>query len=106
MGQLKRVSVFCTLCEGIVISADIQSRTRTDLTHYSRVIINPANLKITKESCSCEAYTFCRKCWHIKLLEQLIENNKDLREEIERAKEEFETDFLPTPRRGEALRPL
>ncbi|BAB66374.1 hypothetical protein STK_13170 [Sulfurisphaera tokodaii str. 7] len=86
---VKSVSVFYTLGEGIIISADVQSRTRRDVTHYSRIVVDPLTMKIVKESCSCEAGAFHRKCWHIKLLEQLIESDRDLREKIEKAREEM-----------------
>ena len=87
--MVKRLDVFWTLGEGVIVSADVQSRTRKNLTHYTRVVLNPFTMKVVEESCSCEAGSFGRKCWHLKLLEQLIENDAGLREEIERARNEM-----------------
>jgi len=86
--MIKRIDVFYTLGQGIVISADVQSRTRKDLIHYSRITIDPISLKIVKESCSCEAGAFHRKCWHLKVLEQLI-SSEEIKEKIEKARQEM-----------------
>ena len=86
---VKRLDVFYTLGEGVIISADVQSRTRKDLIHYSRIAIDPISLKIVKESCSCEAGSFGKKCWHLKTLEQMIKEDKELRERIEKARQEM-----------------
>jgi len=60
------------LGEGVIISADVQSRTRRDVTHYSRIVLDPLSLKVVKATCSCEAGSFGKKCWHLKTLEQLM----------------------------------
>lgn len=86
---IKRLDVFYVLSEGVIISADVQSRTRKDLIHYSRIAIDPISLKIVKESCSCEAGSFGKKCWHLKMLEGLVKENKELREKIEKARSEM-----------------
>jgi hypothetical protein len=85
---IKRLDVFYTLGQGIVISADVQSRTRKDLIHYSRITIDPISLKIVKESCSCEAGSFGKKCWHLKTLEQLMAS-EEIKEKIEKARQEM-----------------
>jgi len=84
---IKRLDVFYVLSEGIIVSADIQSRTRKDLIHYSRITIDPISLKIVKESCSCEAGSFGKKCWHVKTLEELVKT--DLKNEVEKVREEM-----------------
>ncbi|WP_062088596.1 hypothetical protein [Sulfolobus acidocaldarius] len=86
--MIKRIDVFYTLGQGIVISADVQSRTRRDVTHYSRIVLDPLTMKIVKESCSCEAGAFHRKCWHLKVLEQLI-SSEEIKEKIEKAGQEM-----------------
>jgi hypothetical protein len=86
---IKRLDVFYTLGQGIVISADVQSRTRRDVTHYSRIVLDPLSLKVVKATCSCEAGSFGKKCWHIKTLEQMIKEDKELRERIEKARQEM-----------------
>ena len=68
---IKRVNIFCN-AEGIVVSADIESRSRLGMMHYTRVVLDPLTLKVVKETCSCEGYTFNGRCWHIELLEKLI----------------------------------
>ena len=85
---IKRLDVFYTLGQGIVISADVQSRTRRDVTHYSRIVLDPLTMKIVKESCSCEAGAFHRKCWHLKVLEQLT-SSEEIKEKIEKARQEM-----------------
>jgi hypothetical protein len=60
--MIRGTSVFYTLGEGLIISTDIQSRTRKDLVHYSRIVIDPESLKTVRESCDCEAGAFHRKC--------------------------------------------
>ncbi|ACP36073.1 conserved hypothetical protein [Sulfolobus islandicus L.S.2.15] len=85
---IKRLDVFYTLGEGVIISADVQSRTRKDLIHYSRIAIDPISLKIVKESCSCEAGAFHRKCWRLKVLEQLI-SSEEIKAKIEKARQEM-----------------
>ena len=74
--------------EGVIISADVQSRTRRDVTHYSRIVLDPLSLKVVKATCSCEAGSFGKKCWHLKTLEQLMAS-EELRERIEKARQEM-----------------
>jgi hypothetical protein len=77
--------------QGIIVSADIQSKSRPNITHYTRVIINPISMRIYKASCDCEGFTHRRKCWHIEALKQEISN---IREEIEKVKEESSHDDI------------
>jgi SWIM zinc finger. len=84
---VKRTDVFCTLGGGIVVSADIQSKSRKGLSHYTRIVLDPLTMKIVKESCSCEAGSFRKKCWHLKTLEQMIK--EELRERIEKVRSEM-----------------
>jgi len=84
---IKRIDVFYTLGEGVIISADVQSRTRRDVTHYSRIVLDPLSLKAVKATCSCEAGSFGKKCWHLKTLEQMIK--EELRERTEKARQEM-----------------
>jgi len=86
---VKRLDVFYTLGEGIVISADIQSKSREGLLHYTRIVLDPLTMKITKASCDCEGYAFRGHCWHIETLEQLVDSGEKVREEIMKAKEEL-----------------
>ncbi len=39
--MIKRIDVFYVLSEGIVISADIQSKSRKGLLHYTRIVLDP-----------------------------------------------------------------
>jgi SWIM zinc finger. len=66
------MDVFYTLGEGIVVSADIQSKSRKGLLHYTRIVLDPLTMKITRASCDCEGYTFRGHCWHIETLKQLV----------------------------------
>ncbi|BBL48337.1 hypothetical protein MJ1HA_2459 [Metallosphaera sedula] len=84
---VKRLDVFYTLGEGVIVSADIESRTRKGLMHYSRIVVDPVDLKIVKESCSCEAGSFGRKCWHIKTLEELAKT--ELKDEVQKTREDM-----------------
>jgi len=84
---IKRLDVFYTLGEGIVVSADIQSKSRKGLLHYTRIVLDPLTMKITKASCDCEASAFGKKCWHIKTLEELVKT--DLKKEVEKVREEM-----------------
>ena len=86
--MIKRIDVFYTLGQGIVISADVQSRTRRDVTHYSRIVLDPLSLKVVKATCSCEAGSFGKKCWHLKTLEQLMAS-EEIKEKIEKARQEM-----------------
>lgn len=45
-------------------------------------------MKIIKESCSCEAGSFGKKCWHLKVLEQLIAS-EEVKEKVEKARNEL-----------------
>jgi len=84
---IKRLDVFYTLGEGIIVSADIQSKSRKGLLHYTRIVLDPLTMKITKASCDCEGYTFRHHCWHVKTLEQMIK--EELRERIEKTRQEM-----------------
>ncbi|MCI4408456.1 MAG: hypothetical protein JHC26_05145 [Thermofilum sp.] len=64
----------------IIVSADIRSRSRPWLTHYTRVIIDPISNEIIKYSCDCEGFTFRKKCWHLQLLKEMI--SSDLKEKV------------------------
>ncbi|BAB66361.1 hypothetical protein STK_13100 [Sulfurisphaera tokodaii str. 7] len=85
--MIKRTSVFYTLGEGIIISADIQSKSRKDVVHYTRIVLDPLSLKVVRSSCDCEGYTFKHKCWHIKLLEDIAKTQ--LKEEVQKARQEM-----------------
>jgi len=86
---VKRLDVFYVLSEGIIVSADIQSKSRKDLTHYTRLVLDSLTLNLVKYSCDCEGYTFRQHCWHIKTLEQMIKEDRELRERIEKARQEM-----------------
>ncbi|ABP94315.1 MULTISPECIES: hypothetical protein [Metallosphaera] len=83
---IKRLDVFYTLGEGVIVSADIESKSRKDVVHYTRIVLDPLSLKVIKTSCDCEGYTFRRHCWHIETLKQLLNDTK-VKEEVEKAKE-------------------
>jgi len=84
---ITRTSVHFTLGEGIVVSADVQSKTRRGLTHYTRIVLDPLNLEVVKATCDCEGFTFRGKCWHIETLKQLIMS--ELKEEVEKVKDQM-----------------
>nr|WP_054846335.1 hypothetical protein [Sulfuracidifex tepidarius] len=86
---VERTSVFYTLGEGIVISADIQSKSKANLVHYTRVVLDPLTMKVMKSGCDCEGYTFRRHCWHIETLKQSVASDEKVREEVMKAKEEL-----------------
>ena len=86
--MIKRIDVFYTLGEGVIVSADIESKSRPNLTHYTRLVIDPITMKVVKSSCDCEGYTFRRHCWHIETLKQLL-NDAKVKEEVEKAREEM-----------------
>jgi len=86
---IKRLDVFCTVGEGIIVSADIQSRSREGLLHYTRLILDPLTMKIIRASCDCEGYTFRGHCLHIETLKQLVDSDERVREEIMKVKEEL-----------------
>ena len=86
---IKRLDVFYVLSEGIIVSADIQSKSRKDLTHYTRLVLDSLTLNLVKYSCDCEGYTFRHHCWHIKTLEQMIKEDRELRERIKKARQEM-----------------
>nr|WP_176705380.1 SWIM zinc finger family protein [Sulfolobus sp. NOB8H2] len=84
---IKRLDVFYNLSEGVIVSADIQSKSRANLVHYTRLVLDPLTLKVAKASCDCEASAFGKKCWHVKTLEELVKT--DLKNEIEKARQEM-----------------
>ena len=86
---VKRLDVFYTLGEGVVVAGDVESKSRKGLLHYTRIVLDPLTMKIVKESCSCEAGAFHRKCWHIETLKQLVVSDERVREEVMKAKEEL-----------------
>ena len=65
---------------GIIVSADVLSRSRAGLLHYTRIVINPKTNEIVKASCDCEGFTFRKKCWHLYFLKALI--NSELKEKV------------------------
>jgi hypothetical protein len=81
---IKSINVFDSSM-GVIISADINSKSRPGISHYSRIIIDPMNDKIIKSSCDCEAFSFRKSCWHLELLEYLAKT--EYKNEIEKAKE-------------------
>ncbi|QGA54557.1 hypothetical protein GFS03_08225 [Sulfolobus sp. E5-1-F] len=85
---IKRLDVFYNFGEGIIVSADIESKSRPNLTHYTRLVIDPLTLKTVKASCDCEGYTFRRHCWHIETLKQLL-NDAKVKEEVEKTRNEL-----------------
>jgi hypothetical protein len=72
----------------IIVSADIKSRSRHNLVHYTRVVLDPNTLKITTATCDCEGFTYRRSCWHIKALEQIVYSD-ELKKKIEEARKEI-----------------
>lgn len=84
---IKKINVFYTLGEGVIISADIESKSRRNLLHYTRIVLDPLSLNIAKYSCDCEGFTFKRKCWHIETLRELV--NTELKEQIEKVRDEM-----------------
>ena len=81
---IKSINIFDSSM-GIIISADIKSRSRAGIIHYTRIIVDPMNNKIIKASCDCEGFTFRKSCWHVQLLEYLVET--EYKNEIEKARE-------------------
>ena len=75
-----------TLGQGVIISADIPSKSRANLIHYTRLVIDPVDLKIKNYSCDCEGFTFRGKCWHIETLKKIAFTK--LKEEIEKMAKE------------------
>ncbi len=65
---------------GVIVSADVLSRSRAGLLHYTRIVIIPKTNEIVKASCDCEGFTFRKKCWHLYLLKALI--NSELKEKV------------------------
>ena len=84
---IKRLDVFYVLSEGVVVAGDVESKSRKGLLHYTRIVLDPLTMKITKASCDCEASAFGKKCWHIKTLEELVKT--DLKKEVEKVREEM-----------------
>ena len=91
---VKRLDVFYTVGEGIIVSADIQSRSREGLLHYTRLVLDPLTMKIAKASCDCEGYAFRGYCWHIQTLRQLVDSDEKVREKIMKVKEELMEDMM------------
>jgi hypothetical protein len=83
---VKRLDVFYTVAEGIIVSADIQSKSREGLLHYTRLVVDPLTMKIIRASCDCEGFVFKGRCWHIETLKQLIDSDERVREEIMKVK--------------------
>ena len=65
---------------GVIVSADISSRSRPGVVHYTRIVIDPKTNEIVKASCDCEGFTFRKKCWHLYLLKALV--NSELKEKV------------------------
>ncbi|CDF81344.1 zinc-finger domain protein [Sulfolobus monocaudavirus SMV1] len=86
---VKRLDIFSILGEGILVSADIESKSRNGLLHYTRLVLDPLTMKIIKASCDCEGYAFRGYCWHIETLKQLVDSDERVREKIMKAKEEL-----------------
>jgi len=84
---VKRLDIFYVLSEGIVVTGDVESKSRKGLLHYTRIVLDPLTLKITGASCDCEGFTFRGKCWHIETLKQLA--STELREGVEKARQEM-----------------
>jgi len=59
---VKKLDVFYTLGEGVVVAGDVESKSRKGLLHYTRIVLDPLTMKITKASCDCEGYTFRQHC--------------------------------------------
>ena len=62
--------------EGVVVAGDVESKSRRGLLHYTRIVLDPLSLKVVKATCSCEAGSFGKKCWHLKTLEQMIKEQQ------------------------------
>ncbi|ADB87230.1 hypothetical protein [Saccharolobus islandicus] len=86
---VKRLDVFYVLSEGVVVAGDVESKSRKGLLHYTRIVLDPLTMKITKASCDCEGYTFRHHCWHIETLKQLVVSDERVIEEVMKAKEEL-----------------
>ena len=91
---VKRLDVFYTIGEGIIVSADIQSRSREGLLHYTRLVLDPLTMKIIRASCDCEGYAFRGYCWHIQTLRQLVDSDEKVREKIMKVKEGLMEDMM------------
>mgnify|MGYP001770651521 FL=1 len=48
---------------------EVESRSRAGVIHITQATLGPNGIKT---SCSCEAGTFGRECWHRKLAEETI----------------------------------
>jgi len=91
---VKRLDVFYTVGEGIVISADIESRSREGLLHYTRLVLDPLTMKVARASCDCEGFAFRGHCWHIQTLKQLVDSDERVKEEVMKVKEELMEDMI------------
>ena len=91
---VKRLDVFYTVGEGIIISADIESRSREGLLHYTRLVLDPLTMKVARASCDCEGFAFRGHCWHIQTLKQLVDSDERVKEEVMKVKEELMEDMI------------
>ena len=48
---------------------EVESRSREGLIHITQATLGPNGIKT---SCSCEAGTFGRECWHAKLAKEVL----------------------------------
>ncbi|MCQ4345535.1 MAG: hypothetical protein RXQ70_05105 [Sulfolobaceae archaeon] len=86
---IKRVDVFHVLSKGIVVSADIRSKSKKDLTHHVGLVLDPLTLKVVKYSYDYEGYTFRHHYWRIWTLERMIKEDNELRERIGKTRQEI-----------------
>jgi hypothetical protein len=70
---------------GLIITADVKSRSRPSISHYTRIVIDPLNGEVVKASCSCEGFTFGKECWHVKILKEMAKN--EFVNELEKARQ-------------------
>ncbi len=82
----EKVRCFLYRCRRIIVSADIQSKSREGLLHYTRLVMDPLTMEIIRASCDCEGFVFKGRCWHIETLKQLIDSDQRVREEIMKVK--------------------
>jgi len=81
---IKSVNVVPTSL-GLIISADIRSKSRPGVTHYTRIVVDPLKGEVVKASCSCEGFTFKKECWHIKVLKEMAKD--EFANELEKARQ-------------------
>ena len=53
------------------IVAEFRSQTRAGLVHITQLFVTPSG--VTKASCSCEGYTFRKKCKHVEFLKSIAQ---------------------------------